>query len=193
MSQELTNLAELTTITIDKHELQSAWNSFVDENSNQLDWGFRVMIDYNHLSYYFKNLLGSILEVVDAKPKNYMFQVFDKRLYDKKYQLNIVHKDVDRLSCITIPLTYNVMEPVMFYKDIPDINPEEYKKTGRPWPEKPIQIARYSDKHPTLVNVNNLHNVRVLEEISPRVLLQISFDCSFDNIIDKNPTIWRVI
>ena len=190
MSQRSINLAELTTIDIDTSELETAWNSFVHE---KIDWGFRVIVTTDMLCDYYKNLLEMITDFVEIKPKNYMLQIFDKRVYDKKFQLNIVHRDVDRLSCITIPLTYNVMEPVMFYNDIPDINPEEYKKFDLPWPEKPTQIARYSNKHPTLVNVNNLHNVRVLEESSPRVLLQMSFDCSFNSIIDRNPTVWRVI
>ena len=51
---------------------------------------------------------------------------------------------------------------------------------------KPNQIAQYSEMHPTLVNVNNYHNVRVLDVSEPRIFIQMSYDLTFDDFISKN-------
>ena len=187
------NLAELLPVHVDYSELNDHWESFLDEHIDSISWDFRVFITTDKFDDYVKHLIESIVDVVEEKPKNYMLQVFDKRLYKHKGFLNVIHKDVDRQSCITLPLAYNIMESVLFYKEIPDLSPEEHRKTHKPWPEKPCQVARYSANHPTLVNVQNLHNVRVLDETSPRVLLQLSFDSSFDDMINKNPSLWRII
>ena len=193
MSLNLNSLAELTSIKIDRLAIETEWESFLSHNRNNIDWDFRVLLELDSFSDYFKTLLNSVCDIVQEAPKYYMLQVFDRNLFTQKQQLNIVHKDVDRNSCITIPIIYNVMEPVMFYEDIPGLVQEEYRKTNMPWPEKPTKIGRYSENHPTLVNVQKLHNVRVLDNTSPRILLQLSFDASFDDMIEKNPAIWRII
>ena len=192
MSLKQSNLAELLPIDISGDELHNHWEDFILTHKDSISWDFRVVLNKDMFSNYFRTLLESINDVIKEVPKYYMLQIFDKRLYPHKKFLNIIHKDVDRQSCITLPLIYNLMEPVLFYDDIPGLSPEEHRKTGLPWPGKPCQVARYSNNHPTLVNVQNLHNVRVLDETSPRVLLQLSFDSSFDDIINKNPSLWRI-
>jgi len=193
MSSKLHNLAELIPVDINCQELTTQWEMFLENHINSINWDFRVFIQPDILDDYFKNLLKCITDAVEEKPKYYMLQVFDTRLYKYKRFLNLAHKDVDRKSCITIPLSYNAMEAVLFYNDIPGLSPEEHRKTNLPWPEEPCQVAEYSQNHPTLVNVQNLHNVRVLDETSPRVLLQLSFDSTFDMMISRNPSLWRII
>lgn len=193
MSLKRNNLAELLPIGISGDELKHHWETFILTHKDSITWDFRVFLTTDMFEHYFKMLIESINDVVKEVPKYYMLQIFDQRLYPHKGFLNVIHKDVDRNSCITLPLSYNMMEPVLFYNDIPGISPEQHRKTSKPWPEKPQQIARYSENHPTLVNVQNLHNVRVLDETSPRVLLQLSFDIGFDDMINKNPSIWRII
>jgi|694.fasta_scaffold17442_18 hypothetical protein len=185
------NLAELIPINIDP-SIKTEWDLLVD-NNRSLEWDWRTFVGENVLGLYFKSLVDDIVKTINIEPKNILVQVFDPSLYNEKEYLKIVHRDVDRLSCITIPLKFHVMEPIMFYEDIPGLGYEQIKKEKRTWPEKPSQIANYSQNHPTLVNVNRLHNVRLLDLTSPRILFQLSFDESFDEIIHKNPDIWRII
>lgn len=189
MTAPSSNLAELTPIKLEPDRLLNDWNSIVSNNS--IEWKFRIYA--NELTPYFQSLVDSIKECIQLEPKNYIFQVFDKDLYNEKKYLDIVHKDVDRSSCITIPILFNIMEPIMFYDDIPDFKPEEYRKLNKPWPAKPIQIGKYSKEHPTLVNLQTLHNVRLFDDTSPRVLFQLSFDMDYNTMIDRNPDLWRFI
>ena len=193
MYSKLVNLAELLPIHCVSNDLQNHWQQFLEHDKDKVAWDFRVYINDETLGIYFKRLIQSINDTIQLDPKYIMLQVFDKRLYKHKGFLNVIHKDVDRNSCITLPLTYAKHEPVLFYNEIEGIDPGEYRKTNLPWPEKPCQIAQYSDNHPTLVNVQNLHNVRVLDEVHPRILLQLSYDIGFDDMISRNPSLWRII
>ena len=51
---------------------------------------------------------------------------------------------------------------------------------------KPNQIGQYSENHPTLMNVQNWHNVRVMDLAPPRIFIQISYDIHFDEIVAKD-------
>ena len=73
------------------------------------------------------------------------------------------------------------MEPVNFYDDLADI-PDR----GVPITATPNQRGQYSDNHPTLMNVNNYHNVRVIDESQPRIFIQMSYDIPFDEFTKKN-------
>lgn len=180
------NLAELIPVTINKTYLEQSWNLFLKEYEGKvLSSNLRIFVEYDELPRYFKYLIDSITNYVSVKPKNYIFQVTGKKI------LNIVHRDKDRNCCITIPILYNVMEPVMFYKDIYGLEPEQIRKLESSWPDKPYQISKYSEKHPTLVNIQTLHNVQIINEESPRILFQLSYDIGFDEMIHKNPSIWQ--
>lgn len=194
MSQKLNNLAELIAVQIDCSKLLESYEYFLSNRKKLIEWNYRVMVEPNFFDDYVANTIESICSKINQKPKNYILQVFDKRVYNEKTFLNVVHKDIDRKSCITMPIVYNPMESILFFKDIPGIDPKEYRKNiNQPWPEKPMQVCRYSNNHPTLLNVQNLHNVRVLDNTSLRVLLQLSFDIGFDDLIEQNPSIWRII
>jgi len=194
MSQKFDNLAELISIQIDSDKLSESYEHFLAKHKNSIKQEFRIVVEPNLFDEYVVNTIESICAQINQKPKNYILQVFDKRVYNEKTFLNVVHKDIDRKSCITLPILYNPMESILFFKDIPEIDPKEYRKNiDQPWPEKPIQVARYSTNHPTLLNVQRLHNVRVLDKISPRILLQLSFDIGFDDLIKQNPSLWRIM
>jgi len=194
MSKKLNNIAELIPIQLDNVKLYECWETFLKHHKDSIEWQFRVIVKPNLFPDYVVNLLESICTAINQQPKNYILQVFDKGLFDYKTFLNVVHKDIDRQSCITLPIIYNQMESLLFYDDILGIDPGEYRKNyNKPWPEKPIQVCRYSTTHPTLVNVQKLHNVRVLDTVSPRILLQLSFDIGFYDLMEQNPCLWQVI
>jgi len=194
MSKKLNNIAELIPIQLDNVKLYECWETFLKHHKDSIEWQFRVIVKPNLFPDYVVNLLESICTAINQQPKNYILQVFDKGLFDYKTFLNVVHKDIDRQSCITLPIIYNQMESLLFYDDILGIDPGEYRKNyNKSWPEKPIQVCRYSTTHPTLVNVQKLHNVRVLDTVSPRILLQLSFDIGFYDLMEQNPCLWQVI
>jgi hypothetical protein len=192
MIKMYSNLAELISVDIDTSILASEWQSYKDENRNSINWKFRVFLEYDVLPDFLKSLADKIYDIIKKHPKNFILQVYDKELFDHKKFLDIVHKDVDRQTCITIPVLYNTIEPIVFYNDNPDIQPESYKTLNKPWPDKPIQKACYSKNHPTLVNLQTLHNVRIFDD-SPRILFQLSYDIGYASMIDENPSIWRYV
>ncbi len=183
----MNNLAELLSVPIDRLEIESEWEKQVQFVPNHV-WDSRNYVDESFFTDYFKTLLNKIVEEVGVKPKNYLIQAHDKRLVDKKWYLNITHKDDDRLTCITIPILYTKMEPIRFYDDtlIPPAR-------GMPNTQKPVQTSTYSDKYPTLVNVNHWHNVRLVDDVNPRILLQISYDEDFDSIVGLDSSKWNIL
>jgi hypothetical protein len=95
------------------------------------------------------------------------------------------------------------MEPVHFYNDEDVMKRiEEYEiythdglprialmHTGglkNPLGIIPNQVGQYSENHPTLMNVQNWHNVRVMELAPPRIFIQMSYDIHFDEIVAKD-------
>jgi hypothetical protein len=185
------NLAQLSAIKIDTGKFKKSWDD-IKFNNPDIRWQTRTYITENILDEYTKSIVHEIFEKTKLDAKNMLIQVAGELIEDnEKNMLNIVHRDVDRKTCITIPLIYNLAEAIMFHADIDDYGMGFRSNTS--WPEKPIQISRYSSEHPTLVNVNRLHSVRLMDFKSPRVLLQLSFDESFQDIIDRNPDIWKVM
>jgi hypothetical protein len=183
----MNNLAELSAVTINRAEIETEWEKQVRLVPGYV-WDNRNYVSESFFTDYFRNLLNTIVKEVGITPKNYVLQIHDKRLVDEKWYLNITHKDDDRLTCITIPILYNKLEPIRFYDDALTNLPR-----GKPTTEKPVQTSTYSDLHPTLVNVNNWHNVRIIDQVAPRILLQLSYDETFDNIIGLNSSKWKII
>ena len=173
------NLAELLDITIDNRVLQTEWYKQVSYSQGH-KWEARNYVKFDFFTPYYQVLLQSITDVIQEEPKDYLIQSHDVNLIDDKWYLNIAHKDADRLTCVTLPVFYNRMEPVNFYDDDVEIPPR-----GKQITAKPSQVGFYSQNHPTIVNVNNFHNVRVLDTSEPRILIQISYDISFDELISK--------
>ena len=188
------NLAELTDIDIDVNVLRAEWSKQVVYQSGY-NWQARNYVSFLFFTVYYQQLLLSIEDIIGEKPKNYIIQMHDPTLQcgvtisgsaqpaprNNKWYLNIAHKDVDRLTCITLPVYYNRMEPVNFYDDLADI-----PVRGQPITATPNQIGQYSDHHPTLMNVDNYHNVRVLDVSEPRIFIQMSYDLTFDELLSKD-------
>lgn len=186
MTKIKSNLAELTPITLNNTYITQSWNIFLTQHESEISSSnLRIFVEYDDLPKYFKYLIDSITNCISIKPKNYIFQVSGKKI------LNVVHRDKDRNCCITIPIQYDPTETVLFYKDIYGLEPEQIRKLETSWPDKPYQISKYSEKHPTLVNIQTLHNVQIINEESPRILFQLSYDIGFDEMIHKNPSIWQ--
>ena len=177
----MNNLAELTDISIDIEGLRIAWKEQVIFAENY-SWKPRNYVSYTFFTVYFQRLLLEIENMLGEKPKDYIIQMHDPSIViNDKWYLNITHKDADRNTCVNIPIYYNHMEPVNFYDDVDNI-----PNRGIPIQSKPNQIGYYSEKHPTLMNVNNFHNVRVLDEQQPRIFVQMSYDTYFDEFIQKD-------
>lgn len=173
------NLAELLDVDIDPNLLYDEWLKQIEYSTGHA-WKSRNYVGLNFFTTYFQALLQEINNIVGEKPKNYIIQCHATSLIDSKWYLNIAHKDADRKTCITIPLAYSKLESINFYDDNSILSNER-----KNFNIKPSQIGRYSEKHPTLVNVNNYHNVRILDNKEPRVLLQLSYDLTFEEITCK--------
>lgn len=182
----MNNIAELKSIILDDRKtLQAEWASQMSIiGTTSLEW--REYVGLESFTTYFKTVLTTIIDTVGLPYKNLVVQYYSNHS-SEKWNLNIAHKDVDRLSCITVCIS-DIYEPVCFYKDedMPAIR-------GQQNLPKPIQTSMYSKKHPMLVNVNNVHRVRVVDDTSPRILLQISYDIPFDEIINKNKSLWSIV
>lgn len=182
----MNNLAELTTINLDDpYMIKNQWDHLV--SSTMHAWDSRNYVGLDFFNPYYKNLLSNIIHDVGIPHKNIVIQCHDKILKDGKRYLTTIHRDDARLTCITIPIVYNLLEPINFYDDSIIV-----PSRGKPNICKPTQTSLYSHKNPTLVNVNNLHNVRIVEDDFPRILLQISYDHRFNDIINNNPNIWKI-
>ena len=180
----MNNLAELSSVLLDSTDtMQQHWQDQLKFSQDfRYDWRNYVALDF--FTDYYKSLLLNITDKIGLPYKNFVVQYYNEQSSDK-WKLNIVHKDVDRQSCVTVSVT-DLHEPVCFY------NRDTAVRGSQKLPQ-PVQISRYSKLHPTLVNVSNFHNVRVLEDQSPRVLLQVSYDVSFEEIIEHTPTQWRML
>jgi hypothetical protein len=186
------NVAELVHLPLDDEKvIHSEWQELLKQKAD-FNWGYRNYQPISFFSDYFKNLIKNISDLVDLPYKNILIQVHDNQIHTEpmspKETLTTVHKDIARLCCITVPIFYSDLEPIYFYDD--DAAP---KYRGQPPIKKPNQSYRYSKKYPTLVNVNNLHNVRVVKTDMPRILLQISYDVKFQSIVGHKPDIWTII
>lgn len=204
------NLAELKDVIIDIQSLRAAWAEQV-VFAGEFQWEHRNYVGLDFFTAYFQHLLLDIENVIGEKPKDYIVQLHDRSIptysdtsYNDKFYLGIVHKDEYRKSCVNIPVYYDKFEPVNFYDD-ESIRErlKEYKGytddqhpllstnafaagLKSPLGIKPNQIGQYSENHPTLMNVQNWHNVRVLDLAPPRVFVQMSYDIHFDEIVAKD-------
>ena len=205
------NLAELLDVSINIESLRAAWAEQVVFAGDDYEWGKRNYVDLDFFTPYFKHLLLDIENVVGEEPTQYIIQLHDRSLpgysdtlYNDKFYLNIIHKDEYRTSCINLPIYYDKFEPVHFYNDEDVIERiiKHQSYTGDPTTSLslrdptngvktplgivPNQIGQYSENHPTLMNVQNWHNVRVMDLAPPRVFIQMSYDIHFDEIVAKD-------
>lgn len=184
----MSNLAELTSISLDTPEvLDQEFKKLCDSQPNY-NWHTRSYVYMHFFTDYWKDVVDKVLDEINLPYIDILFQTHHKELWDEKWYLTVTHTDVYRNSCITIPIYYDNMEPVNFYG--PSEN-DKYPVTASHNPNVPIQKSVYSRKHPSLVNVQTRHNVRILNDSSPRILLQISYKHRYEDIIERNPSIWK--
>ncbi len=208
---KLNNLAELLDVSINIESLRAAWAEQVVFAGEDYEWSKRNYVELDFFTIYFQHLLLDIQNVIGEEPTQYIIQLHDRSLpgysdslYNDKFYLNIIHKDEYRTSCVNIPVYYDKFEPVHFYNDEDVIERIITHKshTGDPTASLslrdptngvktplgivPNQIGQYSENHPTIMNVQNWHNVRVMDLAPPRVFIQLSFDKHFDEIVAKD-------
>ena len=200
------NIAELKDVSIDLDVLRAEWAKQVTFVSGH-KWESRNYVDLNFFTAYYQQLILSIEQALGEVPTNLTIQVHEpsKNVPGKAY-LTIPHTDEDRLSAIFIPIAYNKMEPILFY----DVKPHQLSKvkkaeaTGRKKDEQGnyytkfdseaeqicrdladdiSQVGIYSEKHPTLVNVAELHSVRFMDAESPRIFIQMSYKTPYEKFL----------
>lgn len=201
----MNNAAFLKSYLINPSELKQEWKHQL-EYSKGFNFSKVDVYPLDFFTIYFQKLLTDLLDKLGPS-KNIRLQIHDKNIVNAKYYLGNIHKDAARLIALTIPIIVNDFEPINFYDENipvePRNNQNERKKMGIAWRPAsmgaanfnyPIeQRVHYSKKHPTLLNVNKFHNVRILNDELPRVLLQLSYDIDFDTFVSKNPTDWEVL
>jgi len=199
------NLAELQDVSINIESLRAAWAEQL-VFAGDFEWGKRNYVSLDFFTAYYQHLLLDIENVLGEKPKDYIIQFHDgsipeytEELYQDKFYLKVIHKDEYRQSCVNIPVYYDKMEPVYFYDDetiypmAEQTQPGESRisfarTNGVNEPDvapRPDQVGQYSENHPTLMNVQNWHNVRVLDLAPPRVFIQMSYDIHFDDFVQQ--------
>lgn len=212
----MNNIAEMITCNLDDSEiLYDRWKEQYLEFKDILHLE-RNLLSIEQFNGYFKSLLQDVIDQIGLPYTQLIVQYHDVGVNDDKLQLSYVHADTQRKSCITIPVV--AKEPVLFYDFSPDHGYKkidmtnnaqrtiENIKASTPEPvkpnfksqkigkiRKPNQVVTYSKKHPTLVNVSNLHSLFFMETKEPRILLQISYDIEFDEIIKNKPELFRVV
>jgi hypothetical protein len=195
-------------VSINIESLRAAWAEQL-VFSGDFEWGKRNYVSLDFFTAYFQHLLLDIENVIGEESKDYIIQLHDRsipsyteELYNDKYYLDIIHKDEYRTSCVNIPIYYDKLEPVYFYDDenvqkkivehgaythdgLPRIH---LAQAGSKTPIRmiPNQVGQYSENHPTIMNVQNWHNVRVIDLEPPRIFIQICYDIHFDEIVAKD-------
>jgi len=187
------NIAELKDIRMDLDVFRDEWEKQVIYAGKDFDWQPRKYVPLDWFTPFFQDYLQSIIDVLGEKPKNYLLQVHDQKLFvDDKWYLNIAHTDELRHTCITTPIHYNKMEPVQFFEEEDVVNAEATDGSagsyirGKPIKAKPDQVAQYSDKYPTILNVKHHHNVRLLGTEYKRIFIQMSYDTPFEEFFEKD-------
>lgn len=168
------NLAEIIPIQLDSPAIiQDEYEKYI---KNMNIGHNRLYASLNSLSPYFENLLKKIIEVVDFPILDITWQIHDSRFLPEIIDLDCVHIDYYRLTNITVPIYLDINERVNFH----------YSSSK----DAMIQSSTYSLKHPSMVNVGLYHNVSLIPD-TRRVLLQLSYLASIDEIYKKNPSIFK--
>lgn len=169
------NLAEILPVILDDQEIiQNEWENYIkwfQINHN------RIYPKLSQFSEYFQNILKQIVEVIDLPYLDITLQIHDQKHLPQIIPLDVVHIDFYRHTNITIPVYLNPMERMNWHNNSS--------------PNSLIQSSTYSLKHPSLVNVGLYHSVSLIPDTT-RVLIQLSYLHTFDQIYNKNPNIFKV-
>lgn len=142
----------------------------------------RAAFNKHDFTEYFQKLIDQIVNEIGIMYENIQIQWVHAGQH-------VVHKDLERLSNITIPVV-PVLDPVAFYSD--DAKPKT--KLGPPT-KMPEQVSFYSDKNPMLLNVQKYHGVFCgINRPNNRALLQLGWDTvTFQEIMSIKPNIWEIV
>ena len=169
------NLAEVLPVILDDQEIiQNEWENYIkwfQINHN------RIYPKLSQFSEYFQKILKKIIEVIDLPYLDITLQIHDQKLLPQIIPLDVVHIDFYRHTNITIPVYLDPMERMNWHSNSS--------------PSSLIQSSTYSLKHPSLVNVGLYHSVSLIPDTT-RVLIQLSYLHTFDQIYNKNPNIFKV-
>ena len=185
------NAAQLTTIHLeDQQVLKKEWLLLLDhfKDKIQSDPNFTDKILIGEFTPYFQKLFHIIIEELTIETQYACIFYHDYLTYKTKVEhTSHIHMDTNREAAVSIPI--ETPDPLLFYNF-----DEKYLNNKRLHSiKKPNQILNYEHNHPTLINTRNLHNVFVLDESLPRVLLQIHCYESFNSIYQRNQNKLRVL
>ena len=187
----MNNIANLLPVVLDSPDvLQAQWEEQWQLLQDRKDLQARNYTDISEFTDYFQQLFTNILTAINLPYQRFIVQHHDYQHNNNKMSyVSQMHFDTERKCCITIPIFSQ--EPICFYNDVAAEDFNSNRTLGKY--KKPTQVCRYSSKHPSLVNVQNVHNVFITDVELPRVLLQISYDFTFDEIVKGNPSIFKVL
>lgn len=171
------NLAEVLPVKLDYYTtIQQEYEDYIKKYKVKINHN-RLYPKLNELSSYFRNLLKNIIDVLGFPYLDITFQVHDARYLKETIDLECVHIDFYRYTNVTIPIYLDSKEHINFHKNssTQDI----------------ISSSSYSLYHPSMVNVGMYHSVS-LKPNTTRVLLQLSYLHTFDEIYNKNPQIFNI-
>jgi len=169
------NLAEILPIKLDDPTtIQAEYEKYI----KTINIGYnRMYCNLDQLSSYFRNLLEEIIKVVDFPILDITWQIHDSRVLPGIIELDCVHTDYYRNTNITIPIYLDPDERINFH--------------ANPSKEDIMQSSTYSLENPSLVNVGSYHSVSLIPN-TRRILLQLSYLASFNEIYNKNPSIFKI-
>lgn len=173
-------LAELTTVQLPSLSiLEQEWEKLYKSNEG-FAWDGRCYLPENKYTNFFKDLINQIKTEVNYTYKDLCLQF--RQINHPKCALmsHIIHKDSYRKSMIVFPVS-TITDPVCFYTD------EMYTKNkNNQHKNKPDLMSFYSHKHPVLMDTQKWHNVFVIDKSKPRILIQLEYDYTFDEIFFTN-------
>ena len=189
----LNNAAEIVSINLDNKTLLEEWDKFlptiIDKLKKQPD-SFNSL-NFNLFTEYFQNIFIEIINHLDVQTDTAAVFYHDYPQHKTKVEYtSAVHMDYDRKSAISIPIVTS--DPLLFFDYDEQYDNDRTGKKLRNL-KKPNQVLHYKTDHPTLINTRNLHSVFVLDETTPRILIQINCYESFDSIIERNKSKLRLV
>lgn len=169
------NLAEILPVKLDEPTIiQAEYEDYI--KTIKVDFN-RLYPKIDKLSSYFRNVLQEIIDIIDLPYLDITWQIHDTKFKIEPIELDVVHIDFYRNTNITIPIYVNPDEQINFHENSA--------------PKSKFQSSTYTVKHPTMVNVNLYHSVSLIPNMR-RVLLQLSYLHTFEEIYHRNPSIFKL-
>ena len=180
-------LAELTTLSLPSlNILEEEWIKC--EHANQgFSWDGRCYLPEIKYTNFFKNIINNIKDQIGFQHKNVCLQI--RQIGHPKCALtsHIIHKDSNRNSLCVFPVS-TITDPVCFYTDEMILKNKE-----KTYKNHPDLISFYSHNHPILMNTQKYHNVFIIDKNKPRILIQLEYEETFEQILEKNLSLFKLL